>query len=167
MCSSSYPSNSISDSPLCFIRGQTRFLTLAPFWLLNAEAIFLYLKSLQCLRIYSPIEICIFYKITIDSEFMTLALEEIRVHIKHCLPFDHRESKSLLIFCIFWSYSFYICLIYFSVNFSWIDHTTISSSQCTREPICSIIYLRRSFCLWENLWFSRPDTQLSWVFLGP
>ena len=55
---------------------------------------------------------------------------------------------------------FYICFTYFSVNFSLINHTTISSSQYLRESRCSIIYLRTSSCLHVDGWFTGPDVQL-------
>lgn len=57
-------------------------LTLAPSYLLNAEAVFLYLKSRQFLGIYSLcIQIYIFYQILMDLQLRTLTLGDSRVHI--------------------------------------------------------------------------------------
>lgn len=81
-----------------------------------------------------------FHRILMDSQLWTLALEDQRSHT-HCLPFNHRELKFLLLLEML-----YICFLYFSINFSLINHISISSSQYVRESICSVIDLRMSSC---------------------
>lgn len=131
MFSSTYHCLSISGSSPFLSKNQPGPFTSVLLSML--KLIFLRLKSVQVLSgIYSHSpQLHIFYRIHSYLQFRTSSRRD-QGSDKPCSPFSHMKSTFLVIPAsrgVTYSLWFYICFTYFSVNFSLINHTTLSSSQ--------------------------------------